>query len=640
MTMPRLLATRRPGVMVLGLLLSGLVLPLSAPAARPSRPPALTVLSPPGAETTVAAAAITVEVAGTGLRAVTVTNTTLGVTVPATESRLGPGRQRRHGQRGRRPRPRDGSGRPRRRPRPTGRRFLAFNVPLGQGANTLAVEATAAGGTSRHTTLTVTTTQPRAAVSVAPEPTVVEGTPGQVTLHVRTELTDAPVELLLDHDGDGSIDEVLDFTAALTVTYDTFGRFLPRVTVRTDANLLFTNDPTRARPVAVVPPSAPDPAQAFDIGSDPVDLAFDWHQRRLYVLSGSDATVRLFEATGTLVRTIPLPGATRPQGLSVDAAGNLYIADTGNHRILKLLASADFAPDAALGPEGAFGSQGSGAGQFESPDDVAVGTVETATAIFVADTGNNRIQRFDRAGVFALAFDGSAAAVEPLREPRGLHTLGMVGGLVVLDSGNGRLCRFDHDGTFASCAGTLGSAPGYLQDPAKVTLASGGVYVVADTGNSRVQLFRPNGRLQRVVALSTPPRAALLDTTEHGQRLLVAPATGTTLTVVPLTVDAPDATPVRVVQAFLAALSARDLVTAREFVAVHRRAAFETRMQDSKLLDQVAERAQVVNNLTLRQLHRTNSWVTGQLALGGSTQRVEFLLERDIVTGLWKIKHF
>jgi hypothetical protein len=326
--------------------------------------------------------------------------------------------------------------------------------------------------------------------------------------------------------------------------------------------------------------------------------------------------------------------------MSVDTEGNLYLADTGNHRILKLLASTDYAPDPALGPEGAFGLQGSGAGQFESPDDVAVGTVEAATTIFVADTGNNRIQRFDRAGVFELAFDGNAAAVGPMLAPRGLLTLGMVGGLVVLDSGNGRLCRFDNDGTFASCAGTLGSAPGHFQDPAKVTLASGGVYVVADTGNSRVQLFRPNGRLQRGVALPTPPRAAVLDTTEHGPRLLVAPATGTTLIVVPLTVDAPGETPVQVVQAFLAALSARDLATAQAFVAVHRRAAFMARMQDPQLLDQAAQDAQNVRELTLLRRRSTSSAVAGILDQNGQTQQVEFVLQRDTVTQRWRLEVF
>jgi hypothetical protein len=303
MSLRHILTHGRPFLVLVGCCLIWLGMPPAARPAPPSQTPTLTVLSPPSSQTTVAAYAITVEVDGQALSAVSVTNTTLGVRVPATTSVVGPGKKGSH--------------------------FLALNVRLGPGTNTLTVDGVADDGTPVSTTLTVDTTQQRSAVSIAPEPAVVEGTPGQVTFHVQTELTGTPVELLLDQDGDGSIDEVLDFTASPSVAYDTFGRFMPLVTVRTETNLLFTNDPARTLPVAVVPPSLPDPVQAFNIGSNPVDLAYDWQTRRLYVLSGSEATVRLFETSGTLVRTIPLPGATTPQGMSVDAEGNLYIADTG-----------------------------------------------------------------------------------------------------------------------------------------------------------------------------------------------------------------------------------------------------------------------------------------------------------------------
>ena len=69
-----------------------------------------------------------------------------------------------------------------------------------------------------------------------------------------------------------------------------------------------------------------------------------------------------------------------------------------------------------------------------------------------------------------------------------------------------------------------------------------GLYVVADTGNSRIQMFRQDGTLQRVIPTPIAPTAVVVDTTPTGQRLLVAPLLGNALTVIPVTADPPGAT--------------------------------------------------------------------------------------------------
>jgi tripartite motif-containing protein 71 len=75
----------------------------------------------------------------------------------------------------------------------------------------------------------------------------------------------------------------------------------------------------------------------------------------------------------------------RPEGLAVDRAGNVYVADTGNHRIVKL--------SPTLEVLGAAGSAGRRPGQFQSPRGIAV---DHDGLIYVSDWGTKRVQKVDR----------------------------------------------------------------------------------------------------------------------------------------------------------------------------------------------------------------------------------------------------
>jgi sugar lactone lactonase YvrE len=82
---------------------------------------------------------------------------------------------------------------------------------------------------------------------------------------------------------------------------------------------------------------------------------------------------------------------TAPQGVAVDSAGKLYVADTGNHRVLAI-ASAPV-PGAAT----AVCTQGSALGQVVGPEGVTVtaftaGVLAGVTSVVVSDTANNRVQ--------------------------------------------------------------------------------------------------------------------------------------------------------------------------------------------------------------------------------------------------------
>src|SRR4030042_1223850 len=76
-----------------------------------------------------------------------------------------------------------------------------------------------------------------------------------------------------------------------------------------------------------------------------------------------------------------------PSGVAVDASGNVYVADTYNDRIQKFSSSGTYMTQ--------WGTYGSSNGQFNWPSGVAV---DASGYVYVADTYNNRIQRFDSSG--------------------------------------------------------------------------------------------------------------------------------------------------------------------------------------------------------------------------------------------------
>ena len=80
----------------------------------------------------------------------------------------------------------------------------------------------------------------------------------------------------------------------------------------------------------------------------------------------------------------------QPRGVTVDAEGNIYVADTGNQRIVKFDAGGNY--------QTKWGTYGTGNGQFNFPGGVAVDPV--SGDVFVADTLNHRIQKFTSTGAY------------------------------------------------------------------------------------------------------------------------------------------------------------------------------------------------------------------------------------------------
>jgi predicted membrane-bound mannosyltransferase/DNA-binding beta-propeller fold protein YncE len=174
------------------------------------------------------------------------------------------------------------------------------------------------------------------------------------------------------------------------------------------------------------------------------------------------------------------PGSFQgPRGLAIAPDGSLYIADTNNHRIQHLSPTGE-----VLHIWGSYsGSEASlsgtaVAGSFNEPWDVAVGP---DGFVYVADTWNNRIQKFTAEGVFITSWGyfGQGETADAFWGPRAI-SVDDRGRVFVSDTGNKRVVMFTNAGEPLSVINLN------LNEPVGVDVAPDGRVYIADTWNQRV----------------------------------------------------------------------------------------------------------------------------------------------------------
>ena len=153
-----------------------------------------------------------------------------------------------------------------------------------------------------------------------------------------------------------------------------------------------------------------------------------------------------------------------PSGISLDPAGNLYIADTNNCRVRKVAVGTGIIT--TLAGSATCGNAGNGgaatAAQLNSPTDVKV---DGAGNLIIADTNNNRVQIVDMAtgivttlagtGTNSFGGDGGPASAAKFSQPEGL-AIDPNGNLLILDKGNERIRKIA-----ASCVTTPTNTPSF-----------------------------------------------------------------------------------------------------------------------------------------------------------------------------------
>ena len=203
-----------------------------------------------------------------------------------------------------------------------------------------------------------------------------------------------------------------------------------------------------------------------------------------------------------------------PTALAVDAAGNVYVADTSNHIIRKITPAGDVSTLAGMaGVQGSADGTGTAA-QFTQPSGIAV---DASGNVFVADSGNQTIRKISPAGVVSTVAgtagssggsDGPAATAL-FAFPTGI-AFDATGNLVIADPNGGTIRRLSAGGTVTTIAGTFntqGSADGtgaaarFLYPFALALDAAGNVYI-ADSENSTVRKLTPAGVVTTVVGVA------------------------------------------------------------------------------------------------------------------------------------------
>ena len=195
---------------------------------------------------------------------------------------------------------------------------------------------------------------------------------------------------------------------------------------------------------------------------------------------------------------------TLPNGLALDARGNLYISDIGAHCIFilrRLTSTGKLIVVAGTGTAGFSGDGGLATkAQFNAPHDLAF---DAAGNLFIADTGNSRIRKIDRRGRITTIAGNDKDA---LNNPQSI-AFDAAGNLLIADTYNHVIRRMDKQGVITTIAGT---EPGYGGDggPATkaqinltmaVTAAPDGSVFVSDAANSRIRQIKPDGTIATIV---------------------------------------------------------------------------------------------------------------------------------------------
>jgi tripartite motif-containing protein 2/3/tripartite motif-containing protein 71 len=184
------------------------------------------------------------------------------------------------------------------------------------------------------------------------------------------------------------------------------------------------------------------------------------------------------EKLGTPIKTIS--GVKWPWGVALCSNGNIIVAEYNGHCI------------SIFNPEGekikSFGSQGSGHGEFNNPEGVAV---DDGDNILVSDYGNNRIQKFASCGKFITEMK--------IKSPVGIAIHPQSKNIYVVNFSDNCIQILNPDLTFSSSFGSRGNGDGQFSAPYDVAFDStGNVYVVnCDINTTHVQVFTREGQFLR-----------------------------------------------------------------------------------------------------------------------------------------------
>jgi tripartite motif-containing protein 71 len=251
----------------------------------------------------------------------------------------------------------------------------------------------------------------------------------------------------------------------------------------------------------------------------------------VYVVDSSHNRIEKFDPNGNFITQWGHKGSepgqfsfgssqdyTKPPGGGIAVAGNyVYVADSGNNRIERFNLEGGEAIE--------WGTKGSGPGQFSYPRGVAANESE----VLVADDDNHRIEKFDPSGAYESAAGSQGTGPGQFGFPYGV-ALDAAGDAYIADDLNHRVVKLNPELGFLAAWGGYGTKPGQLAFPRALASDPAGDTYVANTANDRIEVYNPEGRFLRTIGVSargpgvlTAPRGLAADPTG---RLLISDTVG------------------------------------------------------------------------------------------------------------------
>jgi sugar lactone lactonase YvrE len=228
----------------------------------------------------------------------------------------------------------------------------------------------------------------------------------------------------------------------------------------------------------------------------PYGIAVD--NEKIYVVDSFNHRIQIFDINGNYSSKFGSYGSSSlqlnfPKGIAIDKDGKIYVADTYNHRImifnnsgtslLRWIGNKKTGTGTPPPP-----SSGIGQSEFNFPKGVAI---DNEGKIYVADTGNSRVQIFNQDGSFIKEFGNQGTANGEFLFPEGI--LVNKGKIYVVDTGNHRVQIFDSLGNFISKFGSFGNRNGEFNSPVSIAIDDYDYIYITDTNNNRIQVFKSDG---------------------------------------------------------------------------------------------------------------------------------------------------
>ncbi len=237
--------------------------------------------------------------------------------------------------------------------------------------------------------------------------------------------------------------------------------------------------------------------------SGPTGIAF--YGGDLYVADYGNDRIEEFNEKGEYISKFGSKGTGAeqlegPVSVAVNSSGDVWVGDLGNNRVDEFNSSGKFIEAIGFGVSDGnkekfeicttscqVGVAGSGNGQFSDVHGLAV----SGTKLYVADTGNNRIEEFNEKGEYTGKFGSKGPGNGQFEDPIGIATNPSNGYLYVTDENNDRVEALSTSGEYIDQFGAKGIGNGQFTGPEGIIVNSSGDVYVVDAGNNRVEEWLP-----------------------------------------------------------------------------------------------------------------------------------------------------